>query len=135
MLCKISHRCDETVRRRTMAIMAVLSLLSLSPLALMLPFAQRSVQPVTQRAEPTRMMFGGGKGDGGEGGFMDKLKQAQEMFNPEMMKCVGARQARAHHGVRATLIPNHLRLPSCVSQEVHAGRRARAAAAAGARAD
>jgi uncharacterized iron-regulated membrane protein len=38
------------------------------------------VQPVTQRAEPTRMMFGGGKGDGGEGGFMDKLKQAQEML-------------------------------------------------------
>ena len=119
-----------------MGMMAILSLLSLSPLALMLPFAhQRSVSSVTQRAKPTRMMFGGGKGDGGEGGFMDKLKQAQEMFNPEMMKCVGARQARAHHGVRAALIPNNLRLPSCVSQEVHAGRRARAAAAAGARAD
>ena len=113
---------------------AHLSLLSLSPLALMIPFTHQ-VQPVTQRAEPTRMMFGGGKSDGGEGGFMDKLKQAQEMFNPEMMKCVGARQARAHRGDRASLIPNHLRLPSCVSQEVHAGRRARAAAAAGARSD
>jgi hypothetical protein len=36
-------------------------------------------------AEP-RMMFGGGGGDGEEKGFMDKLKQAQQMFNPEMMK-------------------------------------------------
>ena len=34
-----------------------------------------------------RMMFGGG-GDGDKegGGFMDKIKAAQEMFNPEMMK-------------------------------------------------
>ena len=32
-------------------------------------------------------MFGGGGGaDKGEGGFMDKLKAAQDMFNPEMMK-------------------------------------------------
>ena len=32
------------------------------------------------------MMFGGGGSDKDEGGFMDKLKQAQQMFNPEMMK-------------------------------------------------
>lgn len=30
------------------------------------------------------MFGGGGKEEGG--GFMDKIKQAQEMFNPEMMK-------------------------------------------------
>jgi len=32
------------------------------------------------------MMFGGGGDDKEGGGFMDKLKQAQNMFNPEMMK-------------------------------------------------
>ena len=33
------------------------------------------------------MMFGGGGEGGGDGeGFMDKIKQAQQMFNPEMMK-------------------------------------------------
>jgi len=37
------------------------------------------------RAATCRMMFGGG-GDGGEAGFMDKLKAAKDMFNPEMMK-------------------------------------------------
>merc|ERR1719408_977893 len=31
---------------------------------------------------PTAQMLGGG----GEGGFMDKMKAAQQMFNPEMMK-------------------------------------------------
>ena len=32
-------------------------------------------------------MFGGGGGDGGEGGgFMEQMKKAQQMFNPEMMK-------------------------------------------------
>ena len=37
-------------------------------------------------AVSARMMFGGGgDGEGGEG-FMDKIKQAQQMFNPEMMK-------------------------------------------------
>ena len=33
-----------------------------------------------------RMMFGGGGGGDGEGNFMDKLKAAKDMFNPEMMK-------------------------------------------------
>ena len=31
------------------------------------------------------MMFGGG-GKDGEGGFMEQMKKAQQMFNPEMMK-------------------------------------------------
>merc|ERR1712083_180096 len=38
------------------------------------------------RASVCRMMFGGG-GDGkDEAGFMDQLKAAKDMFNPEMMK-------------------------------------------------
>lgn len=36
------------------------------------------------RHHATRMMFGGGDKD--EAGFMDKLKAAKDMFNPEMMK-------------------------------------------------
>merc|ERR1719327_1721858 len=43
--------------------------------------------PAATRATSARLMFGGGGGEGGEGGgFMDKIKQAQQMFNPEMMK-------------------------------------------------
>merc|ERR1719198_1375535 len=38
------------------------------------------------RAAAPRMMFGGGGGDKKEGGgFMDQLKAAKDMFNPEMM--------------------------------------------------
>lgn len=32
------------------------------------------------------MMFGGGDKKDGDGNFMDKLKAAKDMFNPEMMK-------------------------------------------------
>ena len=53
--------------------------------AYVLPSVPRlAVAPVRADA---RMMFGGGGGGGGEeAGFMDKMKQASQMFNPEMMK-------------------------------------------------
>eukprot|EP00967_Tisochrysis_lutea_P113051 scaffold179179_cov36-Tisochrysis_lutea.AAC.3 len=37
-------------------------------------------------ASDCRMMFGGGKQDGEGGGFMEQMKAAKEMFNPENMK-------------------------------------------------
>ena len=48
-------------------------------------FTVPATTPRGARTSHARMMFGGG-GDKEEGGFMDKLKQAKDMFNPEMMK-------------------------------------------------
>jgi len=42
---------------------------------------------MSSRLGEARMLFGGGGGDGEKkGGMMDALKQAQGMFNPDMMK-------------------------------------------------
>lgn len=64
--------------------------LSIAAAAFTLPAAPHLAGGLAlQRAPPApRMMFGGGGGDkdGEGGGFMDKIKQAQQMFNPEMMK-------------------------------------------------
>ena len=66
-------------------------MLTLLPLSLSLVLPGCVLHPAvasSRMVASPRMMFGGGGGDkGGEAGFMDKLKQAQDMFNPEMMKC------------------------------------------------
>ena len=49
------------------------------------PPALRPIAPNVAVSSP-RMMFGGGDKDGEGGGFMDKLKQAQQMFNPGMTR-------------------------------------------------
>jgi len=46
-----------------------------------------TIHPSTMRSSSVQMMFGGGGGDDkGDAGFMEKLGQMKDMFNPEMMK-------------------------------------------------
>ena len=63
------------------------SLLSLLLLGSAAAFSPAFGSLAARRHTPAaRMMFGGGDKKDGDGNFMDKLKAAKDMFNPEMMK-------------------------------------------------
>ena len=63
------------------------SVLSLALLGSAAAFSPAFGSLAARRHTPAaRMMFGGGDKKDGEGNFLDKIKAAKDMFNPEMMK-------------------------------------------------
>ena len=69
-----------------MTAISVLAGLAATASAFTLPMAGGVAYGSASRADARMMFGGGGGGKDDEGGFMDKIKQASQMFNPEMMK-------------------------------------------------